>query len=57
MGIFTSFKSEDEDSGKDGDIHEEITLGTILLHNSKAYRPVDDIWEGIELSVADMVNH
>ncbi|MPC58722.1 hypothetical protein E2C01_052731 [Portunus trituberculatus] len=27
------------------------------MHNLKTYWPVDDVSEGIELSVADMVNH
>ncbi|MPC39435.1 hypothetical protein E2C01_032971 [Portunus trituberculatus] len=33
-GSTAGFKSDDEDSGKDGEIHEEPTLSSILLYNS-----------------------
>ncbi|MPC63265.1 hypothetical protein E2C01_057360 [Portunus trituberculatus] len=53
---FSGFNAgSDED--EDGEIHDEPSIGSALLHSAKTYGPLEDILEDMELPVVDMVNY
>lgn len=53
---FSDFNAgSDED--EDGEIHDELSIDSALLHSAKTYGPLEDISEDMELPVADMVNY